>query len=93
LQNAVNDARKMADLLSKQGFVVRCLLNPTQMTFSDEKTRLALFLQQQKLNDPQLADGGRAVIYIAGHGYRDPESNEDYLLFRFEADEGNTPRL
>jgi hypothetical protein len=62
LQNAVNDARKMADLLSKQGFVVRCLLNPTQMTFSDEKTRLALFLQQQELNDPQLADGGRAVI-------------------------------
>jgi hypothetical protein len=87
LQNAVNDARKMAGLLSKQGFVVRCLLNPTQLTFGDEKTRLALFLQDQQLNDVGVADGTRAVIYIAGHGYRDPDSDEDYLLFRFEADD------
>lgn len=87
LRNAANDAHKMTGLLSKQGFVVRCLVNPTQFAFRDEKNRLALYLQQRQLEDPQAADGGRAVIYIAGHGYRDPASSQDYLLLRFEQDE------
>lgn len=87
LQNAANDARTMADLLSKQGFVVRCLLNPTQFAFRDEKNRLALYLQQRQQEDSQAADSGRAVMYIAGHGYRDPAGGQDYLLLRFEQDE------
>lgn len=87
LHNAANDARTMADLLSKQGFVVRCLLNPTQLAFRDEKNRLVLYLQQRKQEDSQAADSGRAVIYIAGHGYRDPAGGQDYLLLRFEQDE------
>jgi hypothetical protein len=87
LRNAANDARSMAALLAAQGFTVRCLINPTQLTFRDEKTRLAIYLQARQLADPQAADEGRAVVYIAGHGYRDPETNEDYVLFRYEADE------
>jgi hypothetical protein len=93
LHNAVNDAVRMAGLLSRQGFVVRCLRNPTQLEFDRAKTNLALFLQQQQQNEPQTADGSRAVIYVAGHGYRDPESNEDYLLFRFEPDDAKYTKV
>jgi hypothetical protein len=87
LKNASNDARKIADLLSRQGFAVRCLLNPTQFTFRDETNRLSAYLLQRQLDDPTGADGGRVVIYIAGHGYRDPDNSQDYLLLRFEQDE------
>jgi hypothetical protein len=87
LENAINDAKTMADLLSKQGFKVRCLLNPTQQGFDDEKVALGKYLLTRERSNEADTDAGRVVIYIAGHGYNDPESKQDYVLFNFEPDE------
>jgi hypothetical protein len=93
LDNAANDAQTVAALLTKQGFIVRCLLNPTQLDFDREKTALALYLGQRQQADEKAADSGRAVVYIAGHGYHDPDSGEDYVLFRFEKDESKYTKV
>jgi hypothetical protein len=86
LQNAVNDARTMASLLTRQGFVVRCLIDPTKLQFRDEKERLTRYLQNQQGDDPRAAGRTLAVIHIAGHGYRDPVTSQDNLLFLYDPD-------
>ena len=86
LDNAVRDARTIAALLSNQGFKVRCLINPTRLAFDAEKTGLEIYLAERARLDPDAADTGRAVLYVAGHGYRDTANHFDYLLFPFDPD-------
>jgi hypothetical protein len=88
LDNAVHDARTVAALLYGQGFMVRCLTNPTKLAFDAEQLSLADYLNLRSNGDPDAADAGRAVIYVAGHGYRDPiPDGDDYLLFPYDPDD------
>lgn len=79
LKNARNDAALIGEVLSKQGFSVRCLLNPSRLTFNEELTKLHTYL-----TSIQHQQAVRALVYVAGHGFRDPKTRVDYILLRPE---------
>jgi hypothetical protein len=86
LVNGQNDARTIAAVLSGQKLIVRCLLDPTQQVVDHELTQLRQYLENLENTPAGPQPGGRVVVYVAGHGYRDPDDSRDYLLFRPETD-------
>jgi len=71
LRSAVSDARAISDLLRREyGFSVRVILNATRRDIVT-----ALHRTRQELDVT-----ANLLLYYAGHGYLDPDSNEGYWL-------------
>jgi hypothetical protein len=80
LKNAKRDAATMATLLHSQGFSVRCVFEPTVNRVRSELSSFDSHLREQEDNPSLRPRDARAVLYFAGHGFNDMQS--DYLVFR-----------
>lgn len=73
LRTAVNDARAVAQVLKEQyGFETRLLLDR-------EATRAGILKEVERYRK-NLGSEDRFILYYAGHGYREPETETSYWL-------------
>jgi Caspase domain len=86
LINATHDATRLAAVLSNQGFKVRCVLDGNRAEVDREFSKLRTFLQTREQNPANTAKASQVLVYVAGHGYRDPYDRSDYLLLRPDPD-------
>lgn len=79
LTNPPNDARDFAQILSDNGFSVRCLQNPKRKEAFSEIKRLASYVFEQDSRDNLFLDDTRVILYFAGHGFQ--LDSVDYFFF------------
>ena len=77
LENAKNDARQVAGILS-DSYVVRCILDADAGTFKKELKKLKDFLGPLHDDSSRDFDNSSVIVHFSGHGFRDKTA--DFIL-------------
>lgn len=74
LPGVKNDVAAVSEVLQKQGFTIKIVMNPTQPKFAEE---IRLFISQHGLKE-----NNRLLVYYAGHGHtiESPTGAQGYLV-------------
>jgi len=82
LKNGRNDAAAVGKALTDIGFNVRYVFDPDPLRVLSEVTDFASYLRRKLASGEQDPAESRAVLYFAGHGMSD--GNSDYLIYRLK---------
>ena len=82
LKNGRNDAAAVGKALAEIGFSVRYVFDPDPSRVLSEVTDFASYLRRKLASGEQDPAESRAVLYFAGHGMSD--GNSDYLIYRLK---------